>query len=74
MKNYPEKGKLYRHKKGGLYQVIDMATHSEDLSIMVVYTCITTFNNTPGNGMIWVRPLNNWLEPGRFTLEEFHAN
>ncbi len=41
---------LYQHYKGGLYQVISVATHSEDMAAMVVYRALY------GNFGLWVRP------------------
>ena len=40
---------VYRHFKGGLYQVIGRATHTETLEDMVVYKSLET-------GKMWVRP------------------
>lgn len=56
-------GELYRHKKGGRYVVLNMAKHSETLEDMVVYQSLDYKT-------IWVRPLNNFIEPGRFVLEK----
>ena len=36
-KNYPEPGKRYKHYKGGTYEVITLATHTETNEAMVVY-------------------------------------
>ena len=41
---------LYRHYKGGLYQVIGVARHSESLEPVVVYRPLY------GEGALWVRP------------------
>ncbi len=41
---------LYRHHKGGLYEVIDTARHSETLEPMTVYRALY------GQGGLWVRP------------------
>lgn len=41
---------LYQHYKGNLYQVIDIARHSETLEQLVAYQSCET-------GEIWVRPL-----------------
>jgi len=45
----------YRHYKGGLYEVIDMALHSETLETLVVYRNLQT-------GLLWVRPATMFLE------------
>ena len=49
-------GGKYRHYKGGLYEVIGMARHSETLEEMVVYRALY------GEGGLWVRPLAMFLE------------
>lgn len=49
------KGK-YRHYKGNLYEVIDIAKHSESLEDMVIYRTLY------GDFGIWVRPLQMFLE------------
>lgn len=46
----------YRHYKGNDYQVIDVATHSEDESKLVVYRPLY------GEGKLWVRPLAMFVE------------
>jgi hypothetical protein len=51
----PELGK-YRHYKGGLYEVISVAKHSETLEPMVVYKSLSDLQ-------IWVRPLDIWESP-----------
>ena len=47
---------LYRHYKGGTYQVIGMARHSETDEQLVVYRCVYD------NYSLWVRPLAMFLE------------
>lgn len=62
---------IYRHYKGGRYEVIGVAKHSESLEEMVVYRALY------GEGGLWVRPAsmwNEWVEKDgkkvlRFTLE-----
>lgn len=48
-------GRRYRHFKGTVYLVTDIAVHSETEELMVVYK---TFENTH---MVWVRPLHMFL-------------
>jgi len=45
----------YRHFKGGEYQVIDVARHSETGEDLVVYRPLY------GEGKLWVRPLDMFL-------------
>lgn len=40
----------YRHYKGGLYQVLGLARHSETLEVLVIYRPLY------GEGALWVRP------------------
>ncbi len=49
------KGK-YRHYKGNLYEVIDIARHSENLEEMVIYRALY------GDFGLWVRPLKMFIE------------
>lgn len=46
----------YRHFKGGEYEVIGTAKHSETLEPMIVYRALY------GEGGWWVRPLHMWNE------------
>ena len=46
----------YRHFKGGEYEVIGIAKHSETQEEMVVYRALY------GKGEIWVRPAPMWNE------------
>jgi hypothetical protein len=46
----------YRHFKGGLYEVLGVATHSETGEALVVYRPLY------GEGALWVRPLVMFLE------------
>lgn len=46
----------YKHYKGGIYEVIGVAKHSEDLEEMVVYRALY------GNNDLWVRPKEMFLE------------
>lgn len=46
----------YRHFKGGEYELLDIAWHSETLEPMVVYRALY------GDGGVWVRPASMWNE------------
>jgi len=41
---------IYRHYKGGMYEVIDTVRHSETLEPMTLYRALY------GDGGLWVRP------------------
>jgi len=47
---------IYRHYKGNLYELIDVANHSETLEKMVVYRALY------GARELWVRPAYMWDE------------
>lgn len=46
----------YRHFKGGEYELIGIAKHSETLAPMVVYRALY------GECGLWVRPAEMWTE------------
>lgn len=46
----------YRHFKGGMYEVLSLANHSETLEKMVIYRALY------GEGEVWVRPLSMFLD------------
>jgi hypothetical protein len=47
---------LYKHYKGNTYEVIGVATHSEDETKLVVY------RPTYGDKALWVRPYEMFTE------------
>ena len=46
----------YRHFKGGEYEVLYVAKHSETMEETVVYKALY------GDGEVWVRPASMWNE------------
>jgi hypothetical protein len=46
----------YRHFKGGMYEVLGIARHSETQEELVLYRALY------GEGGLWVRPLPMFLE------------
>lgn len=46
----------YRHFKGKEYEVIGIASHSENLEPYVVYRALY------GDGDLWIRPASMWNE------------
>jgi len=51
----------YQHYKGGLYEVIGIAHHSETLEELVVYRALYT-DDMHGDQTLWVRPKTMFLE------------
>ena len=56
-----EPGQLWRHFKGGICEIITVATHSETEELMVVYKCDAC--------VTWVRPMSMFLS--RVDKEEY---
>lgn len=54
-KRYPEIGRVYDHYKGGKYQVLTLAKHSETDEDEVVYRSLIF-------GSVYTRPLRMWFE------------
>ena len=52
---YPEIGRIYNHYKGGKYEVITLAKHSETDETLVIYKSLHF-------GSIHARPLKMWFE------------
>ena len=55
----------YRHFKGGEYELICIAMHSETMEEMVVYRALY------GQQGLWVRPAAMWTE--HVDREEYHG-
>lgn len=49
------KNGIYRHYKGGIYEVTDIAKHSESLEKLVIYKNVVTED-------CWARPISMWNE------------
>ena len=50
---YPNPGGIYRHYKGGLYEVLFLSTHTETKEILVNYKSLHF-------GSFYSRPLDSW--------------
>ena len=61
---YPIPGQIFKHYKGGLYEVISMATHTETKEILVVYKSINF-------GSVYVRPFTLWNDKINDDVERF---
>ena len=48
-------GKTYRHFKGGLYEIVDVAVHSENAGVLVIY------KSKKNPTLVWARPLDMFL-------------
>lgn len=71
-KKKPIPGRLYNHYKGGIYEVLHLAKHSETDEDLVIYQSIHY-------GSYHARPLSMWFEevkPGvkRFELEIMYSH
>ncbi len=56
---YPKKGR-YRHFKGGEYELLYIARHSETDEPVCVYRALYDCSETPNGDRVWVRPLSMW--------------
>ncbi len=54
----------YRHFKGGEYEVLNIAKHSETEEALVVYRALY------GDGDVWARPLSMWNDVVEFNGEK----
>lgn len=54
-------GAIFRHYKGKDYKILQIARHSEDLSLQVVYQGLYDSEEF-GHQPIWVRPLRMFIE------------
>lgn len=47
-------GQIYRHYKGGLYTIREVAVKEDTLEILVIY-------QSNAKGSVWARTLSNWI-------------
>ena len=55
MMEYPEPNRIYRHYKGGLYEVLFLSRHTETDEILVNYKSLHF-------GSFYSRPISSWNE------------
>ena len=55
----PKKGEIYRHYKGGLYEIVAVAKHTETMEDMVIYQD----TQDTVSGCVFACPLNVFLSP-----------
>ena len=53
--DYPLPNQIYKHYKGGTYQVITLSTHTENGEILVIYKSLNFGSN-------YARPIGSWFE------------
>lgn len=56
---------VYRHYKGGVYQVLHIGFHTETEELEVIYKRIggPNYDEHAEKDIVFVRPLSVWLEP-----------
>lgn len=64
---YPLPGEIYKHYKGGTYEIISMATHTETSEKFVVYKSINF-------GSVYIRPYDIWNSPSEDGQKRFQLN
>lgn len=62
---YPLPGQIYKHYKGGIYEVVSLATHTETQEKMVVYKSLNF-------GSVYTRPLDIWKSTTSDGQKRFH--
>jgi len=55
MQQYPLPGEIYLHYKGGTYQILTLATHTETEEKLVIY-------QSKNFGSVYARPLEEFIE------------
>jgi len=58
--NIPKVGHIYRHYKGHMVEVLNIAKHTENQEDLVIYMHLSTKD-------IWARPLSMWFDEIKFT-------
>jgi hypothetical protein len=62
--NYPIFGQMYRHYKGGQYEFLFLAPHTETKEILVIYKSLLF-------GSYHARPLDEWNKDVDSTTKRF---
>lgn len=69
----PPIGSVWRHRKGGVYEVVTCAVSEADLTAVVVYREKSTGGVHHDVPLTWVRPLDEFND-GRFTLANWSTS
>lgn len=60
----PHAGAIYRHYKGGLYEVLFIGTQESTQEPCVIYQALS-------NNVVWVRDVSSWCERTEDGVERF---
>lgn len=75
MRKEPKKGETWKHFKGTLYEILEIAEHTETGEKIVIYAAKKTEGMGPNTNKRWARPLEMFLELAEENVYRFvHEN